>query len=114
MIAWKITALSFRDRGLPGEVSEVHWRCEAASGENDARRVGACYGSVGLPPADPDRMLPLDELTEDHAMRWLRARLRGRMADIEAEAQARLAALDAPPPPVPAWLAPLAARDDGP
>lgn len=107
MITWRITNLSWRDDGQPGEISQIHWICEARDGE----RAASCYGSVMLPPADPDRFVPLADLDQDRVTAWLRARLRGTMGDIEAEAQRRLDALERPAPTLPAWIQSIGANE---
>ena len=64
---WTINTL---DRSLPdGTVTTIHWTVSLT--EDDGLSANA-YGTLGLPPADPDDFIPYDGLFPELVLEWLR------------------------------------------
>jgi hypothetical protein len=57
------------DRTLPdGTVTVLHWTVSLTEDDHTA----SAYGSIGLPPHDPDAFIPFDDLTEAEVInQWL-------------------------------------------
>lgn len=66
-LTWHIANM---DRTLPdGTVTVLHW---TVSLSDDAGHTAGAYGSIGLPPHDPDAFTPFDDLTEAEVItQWL-------------------------------------------
>jgi hypothetical protein len=79
---WKVGQC---DRTLAdGMISTLHYTVSATT-EDGVYSAGA-YGSVGLQPADPDGMIPYDDVTEAQAISWAQAAIGGpeKVAEIHA------------------------------
>ena len=85
---WKVGQC---DRTLAdGMITTMHYTVSAVT-EDGVYSAGA-YGSVGLEPADPDDMIPYDNVTEAQAISWVQAALGGeeKVAEIHAALDAQL------------------------
>ena len=68
---WKVGQC---DRTLAtGMITTLHYTVNATDGTYS---VGA-YGSVGLEPADPETMIPYDDVQESDAISWVQAAIGG-------------------------------------
>jgi len=79
---WKVGQC---DRNLAdGMITTLHYTVNATT-EDGVYSAGA-YGSVGLQPADPDSMIPYDDVTEAQAISWTQAAIGGpeKVAEIHA------------------------------
>ena len=66
-VQWSINTL---DRSMPdGTVTTIHWTVSLT--EDDGLSASA-YGTLGLPPADPDDFIPYDGLFPELVLEWLR------------------------------------------
>ena len=64
---WTINTL---DRSLPdGTVTCIHWTVSLTEDGYSA----SAYGTLGLPPADPDDFIPYDVLFPDLVFQWIKA-----------------------------------------
>ena len=69
--SWKVGQC---DRTLAtGMITTLHYTVNAT---DETYSVGA-YGSVGLEPADPETMIPYDNVTEEDAIAWVQAAIGG-------------------------------------
>ena len=85
---WKVGQC---DRTLAdGMITTMHYTVSAVT-EDGVYSAGA-YGSIGLEPADPDNMIPYDNVTEAQAISWVQAALGGeeKVAEIHAALDAQL------------------------
>jgi hypothetical protein len=85
---WKVGQC---DRTLAdGMIGTLHYTVSATT-EDGVYSAGA-YGSVGLQPADPDSMIPYDDVTEAQAISWAQAAIGGsdKVAEIHAALDAQL------------------------
>ena len=70
---WKVGQC---DRTLAtGMIITLHYTVNATDAE-ETYSVGA-YGSVGLEPADPETMIPYDDVQESDAIAWVQAAIGG-------------------------------------
>ena len=70
---WKVGQC---DRTLAdGMITTLHYTVSAVT-EDGVYSAGA-YGSIGLDPADPDDMIPYDNITEAQAISWVQEKLGG-------------------------------------
>lgn len=69
MTATSVWSINTLERDLPdGTVTTIHWTVSLT--EDDGLSASA-YGTLGLPPADPDDFIPYDGLFSELVLEWL-------------------------------------------
>ena len=69
MTATPVWSINTLDRSLPdGTVTTIHWTVSLT--EDDGLSANS-YGTLGLPPADPDAFTPYDSLSQELVLEWL-------------------------------------------
>lgn len=87
--------------GLSDVVKTIHWRYDAADGDNAA----GAYGTVGLEAPDPEAFVPLAQITEQWAIDRVTAQVD--LTELEASLQGQIDQQKNPPvvPVTPAFAA---------
>jgi hypothetical protein len=64
---WTINTL---ERSLPDNiVTVIHWTVSLTSEDG---YTSSAYGSLGLPPADPENFIPYSDLSPETVTEWIR------------------------------------------
>jgi hypothetical protein len=103
---WEIQSMEviIKDGNLNDVVYNINWTLNALTEANNVPYSVNSYGSVVVPPPDPDDFTPYEDLTKDQVVGWLYLVLP--VPDMEASLTRQLDAMINPttetlPPPFP-------------